>query len=65
MERSRHDPAWVQLVAAFFREDRLSAEGALVRALLYSAAVAALAGVVIAELVRRLSGTGRRKPGFD
>jgi hypothetical protein len=54
MERSRRAPGWVQLVAAFFREDQLSAEGALLRALLYGAAVAALAGVVIAELVRRL-----------
>jgi hypothetical protein len=55
MERRRDASAWVQVVAAFFREPSLSAEGAALRLLLYGAAVALLAGVVIAEVVRHLS----------
>lgn len=53
MERGRDAPSWVQVVAAFFREPKLSETGALVRIALYAGAAAALAIIIAAEVAHR------------
>jgi hypothetical protein len=53
MEHGRGVPSWVQLVAAFFRESKLSETGALLRLALYVSAAAALATIVAAEAAHR------------